>query len=180
MENKIFGNKKMTIRKLSKSDLKRARDFLAFINSLVEEEAKILMNKKLTLKEEGEFLEGVLKGMKTKTKIYLAAECGDKIVGSTSIELGRWGNNHTGNFGIVIRQGYRGIGLGKYLMTEILKMAKKELKPAPKIIKLTVYPNNKPALGLYKKMGFKIVARIPKQRQYKGKLLDEIVMLKFL
>lgn len=51
METKIFGDKKITIRKVAKSDLKNAKKFQDFINSLVEEEAKILMNKKLTLKK---------------------------------------------------------------------------------------------------------------------------------
>ncbi len=72
------------------------------------------------------------------------------------------------------------MGLGKFLTQEVIKLAKKELKPAPKIIKLEVYVNNKPAIGLYKKMGFKIVAKIPKQIQYKGKLIGEYIMLKYL
>jgi ribosomal protein S18 acetylase RimI-like enzyme len=56
-------------------------------------------------------------------------------------------------------------------------LAKKELQPKPKIIRLSVFPTNKPAIGLYKKYGFKKAARIPKQLQDKGKLLDEIIML---
>lgn len=83
-------------------------------------------------------------------------------------------------FGITITQGYKGIGLGKYLMSEVIELVKKELNPKPKIIQLEVYINNKPAINLYKKMGFKIVAKIPKQIQYKGKLIDEFVMLKYL
>jgi len=93
------------------------------------------------------------------------------------IELGKERQNHVGGLGISIRNGYRGIGLGEYLMKEIIKLTKKELKPKPKIIRLSVLPNNKPAIGLYKKCGFKKVAAVPKQMQYKGKLLDEIVML---
>jgi len=41
---------------------------------------------------------------------------------------------------------------------------------------LEVYVNNEPAIKLYKKMGFKRVARIPKHIQYKGKLIDEFIM----
>ena len=108
------------------------------------------------------------------------AECNNKIIGATDIELDRWRRNHIGKFGITIIQGYRGIGLGKHLMSEVIKLAKKELKPSPKIIQLEVYTNNKPAIALYKKMGFKIVAKLPKQIQWKGKLIDELVMLKFL
>jgi len=143
----------------------------------VEEEAKILINKKLSLKEERKWLEGTLKNFKEHKQVFLVAECGNQIVGTTGIDLGQWRSNHIGNFGITIRKGYRGIGLGRYLMGEILKLAKKELRPLPKIIRLSVYPNNKPAINLYKKYGFKKVAQIPKQIQYKGKLIDEIIML---
>jgi len=66
-----------------------------------------------------------------------------------------------------------GLDFGK----EILKLAKKELKPKPKIIRLSVFSTNKPAISLYKKIGFKIVAKIPKQISYKGKFIDEVIML---
>jgi RimJ/RimL family protein N-acetyltransferase len=180
METKIFCDKKITIRKLSKSDFKKAKEFLDFINSLIAEDAKILMGKKQTLKDEKGFLEKNIKGMRDKTKVYLLAEHNNKIIASTSITLGREKSNHVGGFGISIRNGYRGMGIGEYLMSEIIKLAEKELKPKPKMIRLEVYVNNKPAINLYKKLGFKIVAKLPKQIQWKGKLIDEFVMIKFL
>jgi ribosomal protein S18 acetylase RimI-like enzyme len=105
------------------------------------------------------------------------AECDDKVIGTTGIDLHRGREAHVGEFGITIKNGYRGIGLGKHLMKEIIKLAKKELKPKPKIIRLSVFPTNKAAIGLYKKLGFKKVAKIPKQIQYKEKLVDEIIIL---
>lgn len=180
METKLFGDKKITIRKATRHDLKNIKKFQDFINSLIEEDAKILMNNKLTLKEEREFLKMTTERMKNKTKIYLIAECEDKIVGATDIELERWRKNHIGGFGITISQGYRGMGLGKYLISEVIKLAEKELKPKPKIIQLEVFANNKPAIALYRKMGFKQVAKLPKQIHYKEKFIDALVMLKYL
>ena len=177
MKTRIFGDKKISIRKLSKGDLRNVKKFQDFINSFVEEKAKIAINRKLSLREEREWMKDVLKKLKSRKEIFLFAECDNKIIGTTSVELDRWRKSHIGNFGITIRNGYRRMGLGKYLMGEILKLARKELKPKPKIIRLTVYSNNKPAIKLYKKLGFKKVAKIPKQIQYKGKLLDEIIML---
>ncbi|MEK7104349.1 MAG: hypothetical protein AAB842_03045, partial [Patescibacteria group bacterium] len=58
----------------------------------------------------------------------------------------------------------------------IIKMAKTDLKPVPKIIELGVYEGNNPAIALYKKMGFKVVAKIPNRIQYKGKLITKIIM----
>lgn len=180
MTVKTFGDKKITIRTITRADLKNVKKFQVFSNSLIGEEAKILMNEKLTLKDEADFLERNLKGAKNKTRVYLVAEYKNKIIGAADVNLFRWRSNHMGGFGIMIIDEYRGIGLGKYLMAEIIKLAKKELKPKLKIIKLEVYANNTPAIGLYKKMGFKVVAKIPKQIQWKGKLIDELVMLKYL
>jgi ribosomal protein S18 acetylase RimI-like enzyme len=180
METRIFGDKKITIRKLSKGDLKKAKEFLDYINSLIAENTKILMNKKTTLKEEKEYLISTINSIKNKTSVHLVAECNNKIAGITSIKSDRWRRNHVGIFSIAINKDFRGIGLGRYLMSEIIKLARKELDPKPRIIRLEVYANNKPAIGLYKKMGFKIVGRIPKQVQYNGKLVDEFAMLLYL
>jgi len=175
MKTIIFGSKKIIIRKLSNGDLKNVKKFQDFINSFVKEDAQILYNKKFSLKEEKNWLKEQLQNIKNHKTVFLMAQDHNKVIGTTGIDLHRGREAHVGEFGITIRNGYRGIGLGKYLMKEIIKLAKKELKP--KIIRLSVFPTNKAAIGLYKKLGFKKVAKIPKQIQYKGKLLDEIIML---
>jgi len=177
MEIKTLGDKKIKIRKISKKDLKNVEKFQDYINSLVEEEALIQANKKVSLKEEVAWVKEKLKQIKNKKIILLVAEHKNKIVGIPQIALG-WGRQiHVGNFGISIRKGYRRIGLGTYLTKKILKLAKKELKPKPKIIKLSAYAINEPAVAFYKKLGFKKVAKIPKQGKIKGKLVDEVIML---
>jgi len=175
MKTIIFGSKKIIIRKLSNGDLRNVKKFQDFINSFVKEDAQILYNKKFSLKEEKNWLKEQLQNIKNHKTVFLMAQDHNKVIGTTGIDLHRGREAHVGEFGITIRNGYRGIGLGKYLMKEIIKLAKKELKP--KIIRLSVFPTNKAAIGLYKKLGFKKVAKIPKQIQYKGKLLDEIIML---
>lgn len=177
METKTFGGKKIKIRKISARDLKHVKKFQDFVNSLVEEHAKITVNKKMSFDKEKKWLEAILKNVKSQKQVFLFAKYNGEVVGTTSVTLNRGRKSHIGDLGISIREGYRGIGLGKYLMGEVLKLTKKELKPKPKIIQLSVYPNNKPAIALYKKYGFKIVAKIPKQLQYKGKLLNEVIMI---
>lgn len=180
MKIEIFGDKKIIIKKIRIADKKIAKKFLDFVNSLIAEDAKILMNKKQTLKDEFIYVGNLLKGIKDEKRVYIIAEHNGKIVGNTSIELNTYRRSHIGKFAIAISQQYRGIGLGKYMMAEIMELAEKELTPKPKIIQLEVYANNKPAMVLYKKMGFKIVSKVPKQIQYKGKLIDEFIMQKFL
>ena len=179
MEIKIFNDKKIKIHKLEKKDLKRIKNFLEYINSFGEND-KLTQIEKISEKQEKDYLEDALKRQKNKTGIYLFAEHEGKIVGGTDFDLGKFRAKHVAKFGIRIREGYRGMGLGKHLMSEVIRQAIVNLKPTPKIIRLEAFANNKPAINLYKKMGFKIVARIPKQREYKGKLVAEVVMLKYL
>lgn len=179
MENKI-SLKEIKIRPLSLNDLRLAKEFLDFINSLIEEDAQILVNKKSSLKEEKKWIKEVVKNIKKKKQIVLVAKDKNRVVGITDIELKRGRQDHVGEFGISVRKEYRGMGLGKYLMKKVLSLAKKELGPRPKIVRLSVFSTNKIAQNLYKKMGFKIVAKVPKQIQYKGKLVDEIIMIKKL
>lgn len=178
METKIFGGKKIIIRKPLNEDLSNVKKFQDFINSFIKEDAQILMNKKITLKEEQKWLEGQIDKVNSQKMVFLLAEYNNRIIGTTEVSLHIGRQSHVVEFGIAIRKGYRGIGLGSYLMKEVIKLAKKELKPRPKIIRLGVFPTNKPAIRLYRKFGFKKVAKIPKQFQYKGKLFEEIIMLK--
>lgn len=147
---------------------------------MVEEEAMILLNKKKTQKEEKNWLKEELENVRNKKGVVLIAEHNGKVVGISDIKLRRGRQNHIGEFGISIRKDYRGMGLGKKLMTQVLELARRELKPKPKIIRLSVFPENRIARSLYKKFGFRKVAKIPKQLQYKGRLLDEIIMIKEL
>ena len=66
MITKTFGDKKLTIAPLSVKDLKCSREYADFINSLIKEDAKILMNVKQTVKDEVEFVKGAVKKIKEK------------------------------------------------------------------------------------------------------------------
>lgn len=179
MQSKIDFNK-IKIEKLSWRDFRRLKEFQSFVNSLVEEEAMIRLNKKQTLEEEKIWLEQSLQNIKEKKEVLLIVKDENEIIGSSEIKLEKGRQSHVGGLGISIRKEYRGKGLGTKLMAEILKEAEKNLKPEIKMVRLSVFPENKIAQNLYKKFGFKEVARIPKQLEYKGKLTDEIIMVKEL
>ena len=178
MKTRTFDGKKIIIRRLAKDDIKNVRKFQDFINSLVEEDAMISKNKRVSLKEEINWLKNTTKAIDKKRTVYLVAESDKTIIGTTEVALNHKGrNSHVAGLGVSIRKGYRRIGLGKQLMKEIIKLAKRKLKPKPKMIRLSALSKNKPAMKLYRKMGFKKVAKIPRQLQYKGKLCAEIVMI---
>lgn len=177
MEVKSFGDKKIITKTLSEKDFSKARYFKDFINSLVEEKAPILINKKKSLKEEREWLKAKLKGVKEKKTVFLVSWHNKKIIAETEIYLLEERKEHVGILSIAIRKDYRGMGLGTYLTEKIFKLAKTRLKPIPKIIRLSLSQTNKIAMKLYKDLGFKQVARVSHQYQFNGNLIDELIMI---
>lgn len=180
LQKRKFNKRKIVIRELSKKDLKFPRKFLDFFNSLIEEEVQITSCEKKSLKEEKEWLKKQLEEMKKKRRIVLVVKDQEKVVGICDIGLLKERCSHVGILGITIRRGYRGIGLGSYLMKKTLELAKTKLKPQLKIIRLSVFVTNKRAISFYKKFGFEKVAKVPKQIEYKAKLIDEIIMIRYL
>ena len=162
MENKIV------FRKINKTDIKNAKAFQNYLNALVEENAMI----------EKEYLEDIVK--KSKTRVVMVIMCDDRPIGIANVTQEKHASNHICVLGVSIAKEYRGQSLGTKLITQIIETAKKEIEPKPKIIQLRVYAMNKPAIGLYRKLGFEQVAKLPKQIYYKGELVDEFVMNKYL
>jgi ribosomal protein S18 acetylase RimI-like enzyme len=173
---KEFDGEKITIREISSRDLVKVREFQDYINSLVEEDAQILINKRISLKEEKQWLKKEIEEVRKKRRIMMIAEHMDRIIGICDVWLRKGRENHVAEIGLSVRKEYRGIGLGKFLMETALKVAKDKLRP--RIFRLSVASTNKIAQNLYKKLKFKEVARIPEQLKYKGKFVDEIVMIR--
>jgi hypothetical protein len=84
---KVFNGKKIKIDEISKKDLKIVREYLSYINSLVKEDAQILINKRLSLKEEREWIEREIKDAKKKKHVILVAKDGNKVVGIADTKL---------------------------------------------------------------------------------------------
>jgi len=98
METKIFNDKKIRIRKISKEDLKNVKRFQDYINSLVEEKAMIKVNRRVSLNEEVEWLKEKLKSQKEHKEVNLVAEDKDKIIAIAHIRLD-WGRqSHVADF----------------------------------------------------------------------------------
>jgi RimJ/RimL family protein N-acetyltransferase len=166
-----IGGRKFIARKARLSDAKAALDF---INSLVEEDAQISINKKMTLKEESEWIKNQIK-MERKKQLYsICLFDRNKMIARVDLRKGTGRGSHVAELGIAVRNGYRGIGIGKFLMRKAIEMARKDKDI--KIITLRVFSTNKSAIDLYKKIGFKVVARLPKRNYYKGKYVDDLVM----
>ncbi len=151
------------------------KSILKLYNSLIEEGAQLSINKKLTFKEENEWMKNQLNLIKQDKLHRFVATYNEEIVGSIEMKKGMWRESHVGEImGVVTEKQYRGIGLGTVMMKEMIKIAKQE--PDIKVIYVRPFVTNKPAIGLYKKVGFKKVATLPKRHFYKGKYVDELIM----
>lgn len=165
-------NQKILIRPPKMSDLESS---LGMINSLVEEKAMLTVQKKLTLKEEREYLEKIIKD---RNSIHLFLIIDKEVMGSARVTKNNGTKNHIGELGISLRKEARGKGLGEKLTKEVISKAIKKFKL--KIITLEVYSKNKIAQNLYKKIGFQKIGIIKEGIKYFDTYEDVVIMVKYI
>ena len=164
-------NKKIILRFPERGDVNK---LLQFGNKLVEEDTYILLTKRLTKKEEVEYLEKRLKAIEEKKRISLLAIYNGKIIGNGGVDRKESRQKHIGELDISVSKEFRDEGVGSVLMEELITLAKNFLKL--KILFLRVFGNNKRGIYFYGKLGFRECGRIPKAVFYKGKYEDEVIM----
>jgi len=107
--------------------------------------------------------------------ISIIAFYNDKIVGHAQIfKFPHPRLKATGDLIVYLHQNFHSVGLGTTMLSKLIELAKKERLHR---IGLTVVADNKPAVNLYKKFGFKIEG--VKRDAYfgeDGKYYDELVM----
>lgn len=168
---KIKDGRTLVLRRPRISDVNQLK---AYVNSLVDEDAMILVNERQSLKSEQAWLKDLLRKIRKNELHAIVAEHEGKIIGSVELRKKKWRQSHIAEIGISVKKNYRRLGVGTALMKTILEIGKKDKKI--KLIYLTVYDRNKAAEKMYEKLGFKQVARLKNRVQYKGKLGDEFVM----
>lgn len=153
-------------------------EMLRFVNELSDERTFIrYQGEHETLESEKKYLDGKLKAIANKRSVYLLVFSGDKLVGSSDVDMMEKTEKHIGVFGIMIDKNFRGEGLGSLLMGLTLKEAEKNLIGL-KIITLEVYSTNGIARELYKKMGFTEYGILPGGISRNGTYEDGVIMYK--
>ena len=104
----------------------------------------------------------------------------DNIAGQCEITDPEWdaAAHHVGILGIIVREDFRGLGLGEILIDYAIRESKK-LKNKTKII-LSCFSTNKIALSLYKKLGFEKIGIRKKQFYMNDQFYDEVLMEIFI
>jgi ribosomal protein S18 acetylase RimI-like enzyme len=152
-------------------------ELFLLINSLVDEEAQIAVNKKITRKQESEWLSDLLTDLKGGEVLFVVAETGGHVIGTGQIDIAREDLKHIGIVGIAVKAGFRDIGVGSEIMRVLIGQA---VLFKLKVLVLKVLATNNGAIGFYEKFGFSKISVNPKKHLWRGNLVDEVVMTKRL
>lgn len=148
-----------------------------YMNEISTEKTFVaLQGEQTTKKETMDYITRIKKNIRNKKEICLLLFCKKELIGVADVALRQKIYEHIGNTSITIKKKFRGNGLGALLMERLLTESV-HLVGIKKII-LQVFGNNKPAISLYEKIGFKEYGRLPKAIKWRGKYVDEILMYK--
>ena len=152
-------------------------DALDFINSLVEEDAMILVNEKKTREQEIDWISSCMSKLEKSQFIMIVAEVDGKLVGVVEVNPNFGKMSHVGSLGISVKKGYRNIGIGLDLIKEAEKHA---IHMRLKTMELEVFEKNERAIHVYEKMGYKVTGRIPEGVLHQGEYSDVLIMTRKL
>lgn len=174
-ESKTKDGQSFILRYPKPEDLEK---LLEFINKLSAEETFIrYQGEVITLEQEKEYLDKLLKDIDGNKTVELLLFIGDKLAGNAGVVLKTLNQNHVGLFGISLLKEFRGMGLGKLFMEKVIEEAKNKL-PGLKTIELSCFVNNEAAINLYKQFGFAEFGRLPEGLKRKGQYFEQVFMFK--
>ena len=150
-------------------------DLLELINSLVEEQAEIYITEKFTREKEAEWLLKVLRRLEVDEQFLLVAEVDKKVIASSAFQIQGGTEERIGAIGIIVRKGYRNLGIGTEIMKTILEQA---AFFGLRTVTVNAFATNKRAIHVYEKVGFVQSGIIPKKHLRQGVFIDEVIMSK--
>ncbi len=109
-----------------------------------------------------------------KGRKMIVAVMDGMVVGSADVRIGGMNKTkHAASFGIAVRTGYRGLGIGKAMMEYLMDWA---VEHGAKKLWLSVFSTNTEAITFYEALGFKEECRKKGQYIVKGQYVDEVIM----
>ena len=152
------------------SRLRDADSLLRNVNLIGREEIYIMVDRVPNLDEERQWL-GTFDGVRT---VLLVADADGEAIGSADCHGGTYAKtHHVGGIGIAIRDGWRGVGLGRILMERILEwMRARGFKKA----ELAVFATNGRARRLYESLGFQEEGVRRRHVRIRDEYDDEVLM----
>lgn len=157
-----------------------AENILAIQSEVLAEEDYLITTLEEFQQTIGEQKKWIQAKLANEQEIILIAQYQEKTVGWLVFQTpNRKRLAHTGSFGMLILNEYRGLGIGKRLLEQLLKWA--ELNPHIEKISLGVFSTNESAIALYKKMGFVEEGRKINEIKLNDKqYIDDVLMYKMV
>jgi len=152
-----------------------AKAFMDFINPFVGEKAYLSIQRKVTLRQEKEWLgkkaEEIDKGEQAEVLLFIDG----KLAGNCDARKGELANQkHNVTFGLAVSRKWRGYGFGELLLRKGIAVAKKKFKPHRMWIEHN--SENTVAARLYRKVGFVQAARLKHYSAHFGRYTDSCIM----
>ena len=112
--------------------------------------------------------------------LFLVAELDGAIIGALGFEnRHRVRERHRGELGMTVAADWRGRGVGEALLAALIDWA--EANPVVERLGLQVVPENEPAVGLYRKLGFEEEGRLRgAMKLAPGEYADVILMARWV
>ena len=162
-----------TLKSPDLADARKMIDYLKTIASETEYGLSYPEELNFSIKEEEDFIAHY---SKDKGSIMISAFNGDRLVGNASLScvITKKKTLHRATFGIAILRSDWGQGLGKKILTELIRFAK---QAGYEFLELEVTANNTSAVNLYEEMGFIVYGKRPHSLKLKnGDYYDELLM----
>lgn len=169
------------IRSLKKSDFRGVIDVYFSYYDEIKSNPGLglsLYRKRPTIPNERKWFSSLLVDIRKRNAIVLVAESDGKIVGVCDVKGFRPGSSmdHKGLLGIALHRDYRSQGIGSAMLKEALRQSSKRFE----MVVLSAFANNKGAISLYKRFGFKRYGFLKGSNKRDGKYFDEVFLyLKF-
>ena len=103
------------------------------------------------------------------------AEVDKKVIASSDFQIQDGTDERIGAIGIVIRNGYRNLGIGTEIMKTVLEQA---AFFGLRTVTVNAFATNKRAIHVYEQVGFVQSGIIPKKHLRQGRFIDEVIMSK--
>lgn len=150
-----------------------ARALMDFINGFVaEDRSGLLIDKKNNIRAERRWLKQRIREIKGKQTVMLLVEYEGRVVGNCDVKRRIWKEAHRAVFGIALSKDIRGQGVGEALIRRTIALAKQRMRGI-EVVELQVIDYNRRAKGLYSKVGFVKVARMPRAIKEGREYFDE-------
>lgn len=146
-------------------------DMYSFACDIGSEDTFVAFDAPPTEDEEHDFFEKMIREVGEKESIYLMAYVKGAFAGNGRVNRGKGRHRHVGSIGISLRSAYRGEGIGTELMKSLIDEAR---TLGLRLLTLTCFETNVPALHMYEKLGFQKAGVTPGAIAFKGQYIGEV------